>query len=74
MSPLEKIIEQIQHGNTPTKQFLEFVEQDKEYQKAKTDKDRWKIILIISQRFSEVFKNGEYEDLRNIFKVTYPNL
>lgn len=46
ISPLEKIIEQIQHSNTPNKKFLEFVERDKEYQKA-TDKDRWKIILII---------------------------
>lgn len=74
MTPLEKIIEEIQHGNTPTKQFLEFVERDKEYQKAQTDKDKWKAILIISQRFSDVFKNGEYEDLRTIFKARYPNL
>jgi hypothetical protein len=30
--------------------------------------------MIISQRFREVFKNDEYEDLRTIFKATYPNL
>ncbi|MDY0986704.1 hypothetical protein SOM12_04700 [Flavobacterium sp. CFBP9031] len=74
MTQLEKIIEEIQHSNTPTKQFLEFVERDKEYQKAKTDKDKWKVILMISQRFSDIFKNGEYEDLRTIFKARYPNL
>jgi hypothetical protein len=34
MSPLEKIIEQIQHDNTPNKKFLEFVERSKEYQKS----------------------------------------
>jgi hypothetical protein len=74
MSPLEKIIDEIQHGDTPTKQFVEFVGRDKEYQKANNDKARWKVILQISQQFSKAFNDGVYEDLKTIFKARYPNL
>lgn len=73
MSELEKIIQDIEHLNTPTARFVEFVTRDKDYQKAKIDKLRWKEILKIYQQNIEVFNRGEYDDLRKIFKEQYPN-
>lgn len=74
MSQLEKLLEEIEMLNTPTSKFVKFIIQDKDFQNAKGDTAKWKEIMIISQRFDEVFKNGEYDDLRKIFKDRYPNL
>jgi hypothetical protein len=74
MSPLEKIIDEIEHLDTPTTRFVEIVVRDEEYQKAKSDEEKWKVIFKISQKFIDVFNDGEYEDLIKIFKNRYPNL
>ncbi|MBG6063543.1 hypothetical protein IWX83_003353 [Flavobacterium sp. CG_9.1] len=74
MSPLEKIIEDIEHLGTPTSRFVEFLLKNEEYKRANTDKAKWKEIHIISQQYKNVFNDGGYDELRKIYKDRYPHL
>ncbi|MBE8723441.1 hypothetical protein [Flavobacterium hungaricum] len=67
-SHLEKVIQDFQHMNTPTGKFADFITKQQDYIRAKTDKERKKIIMEISQRFADVFNKGEYEELIKEFK------